>query len=126
MKRLTDDEKDRIAIMREAGKTYGQIAQAIGCSASSASWHCLLLGADPPNARKLATKIVGPAAMKRGDHEVRRFTAEEDEIILKKEAEGASVTEIASAVGRRWNSTRARLMTLARRDERNMEGGHSK
>jgi hypothetical protein len=49
---------------------------------------------------------------------VRRFTAEEDALLLQMEANGARYCEMCRALGRRHNSIIGRLATLARRDAR--------
>lgn len=113
----TDDEIERIVEMREHGKAFTEIAEALGCSAGSVQYHCLRLGIERPG------YLRGPcnyrsAVVQRGDHVLRRFTASEDEQLLALEAEGLNVAEIGRAIGRRPNSVHARLMTLARRQER--------
>jgi hypothetical protein len=109
---------DRIVAMREAGKTYEQIGRALGCSAKAVSWHCLRLGADSPRPTKLWDGIVGPPTFGRNGHTVRRYTVEDDALLLKLERQGLPIATIAQRMGRRWNSVKGRLMTLARRDER--------
>lgn len=118
IQRLTPEDFDRIVLMREEGRSYKEIALAVGCSQSAVSWHCLRLGADPPKPPKPVLEIRGPVATMRNGFPVRRYTADDDARILSMEAEGKSETEIARALGRRFNSIRRRLMTLARRDVR--------
>lgn len=117
-RRLTDTDFDRICTMREAGKSYEQIGRAIDCSAKAVSWHCLRLGADGPKQTKLWDGIVGPEVFYRNGHIVRRYTAEDDALLLALECQGFSVNVIAKRMGRRPNSVTGRLMTLARREER--------
>lgn len=117
-RRLSLEDKELICSMRERGKTYEQIGRRVGCSAKAVSWHCLQLGAEPPKRTKLWDKIQGPAVFSRNGHSVRRYTAEEDSILLDLERQGLPIGEIARRMGRRWNSVKGRLMTLARREER--------
>jgi hypothetical protein len=117
-RRLKQSDFDVIVEMRERGKTYEQIGNAIVCSASTVSWHCLRLGADPPKTWPSWKGIVGPAEFSRNGHIVRRFTAKEDELLIQLDLQGLSILKIAKRLGRPWNSTRGRLMTLARRDAR--------
>ena len=117
-RRLTETEIERLTELREQGLTLQAVAKRIGCSESTVYWQCLKLGVEPSKPRKLASDIVGPPVVVRGDHVVRRFTRDEDEKLLALEAEGLSETQIGRAIGRRYNSVRARLMTLARREAR--------
>lgn len=117
-RRFTDEQREQMANRREAGETLETIAQAFGCSASNVYWTCLALGADKPNAKPLPTTVLGPMVVQRKNGVVRRFTAEEHARLLALEAQGKGDTEIGKALGRRANSVRGRLMTLARRDAR--------
>lgn len=120
-RRLTAANFDTITEMRERGYSYEQIGREIGCSAKAVSWHCLRLGADPPKPAPLRPNYhLEHPVMKRGNHIVRAFTPDEDAKLLALEGEGKTLTQIGRALGRRWNSVRGRLMTLARRDERAM------
>lgn len=125
-KRYDQDTLERAAEMREGGATFKEIGAALNMSPSAASWHCLRLGADSPHCIQNVSETKGPAIMKRGNHIVRRFTAEDDATLLKMEADGASIAEMSRALNRRHNSIMGRLMTLARRDDRleqlSMEG----
>lgn len=119
------ERADMIAEMRERRMTYGQIANATGMSASNISWICLKYGIEKPGKRsKLGDN--GPSVMKRGNHEVRKFTAEEDAIIRAMGAEGQRATAISKVIGRKHNSVLGRMMTLARRDEREAEAAESR
>ena len=71
----------------------------------------------------LPTTCPGPVEMKRGNHVVRRFTPEEDALLLTLEAEGLSYTEIGRRLERPHTSISGRLMTLARHEERRAEAG---
>lgn len=115
---MTEQQRaDLIADMRERGKTYGQIARAIGSSPSNISWICLKYGIEKPG-KQPPLGDRGPMLIKRGNHQVRRYTPEEDAVIREMGAAGAKATPIARKLGRKHNSVLGRMMTLARRDER--------
>lgn len=115
---MTPDQLETIERMRTAGRSYQAIGNRIGMSPGCVSWYCLRHAIEPPNPRKPVEEIRGPLVMKRGGHEIRRFTADEDRLLQEWEKEGLSTHEIARRLGRRWNSTRGRSMILARRAER--------
>lgn len=117
-RRFTTEQHEGMAEMREAGRSYGQIALAFGCSESTAYWVCLKLGADRPNAKPLQPRALGPEVVQRNGHAVRRYSAEEDVQLLALAAEGKGESEIGRLMGRKPNSVRARLMTLARHEAR--------
>lgn len=116
---ITEDEGEIIAEMRERGRSFDAIAKRIGCSFGSVSWYCLKNGIDPPKPRALRPDAyVKHPVVKRGAHEVRLFTPEEDEQLIALERQGLRKSAIARALKRRPNSVAGRLMTLARREER--------
>lgn len=115
-KKHSEETCERAAEMREEGFTYKQIGDELGMSQASVYWHCLRLGADSPTSPPKTN--IGPLVTKRGDHTVRRFTPEEDAKMLEMEQAGATRSDIARALGRRHNSVIGRLLTLARKDER--------
>lgn len=115
---MTPAQCEKIADMRERGKSYRQIGLAIGLSPGAVSWHCLRQAIEPPNPRPPSSVIVGPLEVKRGDHVVRRFTPEDDALLLALHNQGFGIRTIGKRMGRRDNSVRGRLMCLARRDER--------
>ena len=117
-RRFNDAQREQMAERREAGQSYARIARAFGCSESNVYWICLALGADHPNAKPLSVEIRGPMVVLRNGHAVRRYTREEDARLLALEAEGNGDSAIGKILGRRPNSVRARLMTLARREAR--------
>jgi transposase len=120
---------DVIAEMAEAGARYAQIAHAlkrrfgVSVSDSAISWHVLRLGAEPDARTQVREVPDRPCVIRRGDHLVRRFTKAEDAALLALEAEGLSDTEIGKRLGRRCNTIRGRLMTLARHEARRERAG---
>lgn len=118
-RRLTPEDVDRIAAMRERGLTSGQIARELDCGIKTVEWHCLKLAVDPPNPKPLRLNhhLRNPV-VRRGHHVVRAFTPDEDARLVALRLEGRRLADIARALGRKENSIRGRLMTLARREER--------
>jgi DNA-binding CsgD family transcriptional regulator len=124
-KRFHDADYERMAELREGGLSNAKIAKQLGCSEGLVAWTCLKLGAEPAKlrARPLPDAIVGPVEMSRGNHVVRRFSAEDDAKLLQLSREGRRRSEIARQLGRKPNSVQGRLMTLARREARREEAG---
>lgn len=123
-RKLTADEIEQAAELRERGLTIGQIARKLSTpdrriSEGAISWHCLKLGADLPPARR-KNAATGRQPVRRGNHVVRPFTPEEDETLLRLASEGQGPTAIARQLGtnRKSNSITGRLMTLARHQAR--------
>lgn len=114
---LTDDQLDQIAEWREAGKTYKWIALRIGCSPGLVRWNCLKLGADDPKGPSRAPSNQ-PMITMRGGHVVRRFTEAEDAELLRLAEAGERNSVICRALGRRNNSVKGRLLTLAMNQSR--------
>lgn len=110
--RLTEEQMERAIAMRERGLGCDLIGKEFGVSGGAIRWRFLMLGVEPPKPARL--KPGGPTVMQRGDHLVRRFTDEEDKRLLELEAEGLNNTQIGRALGRKPNSVKGRLMTLAR------------
>lgn len=115
--KLTDEQIDRMARWREAGRSYAWIAQRLGMSAAAIRWHCLRVGADHPNGHTFPVSKM-PMVTTRGGHTVRRFTPDEDELILRRKNEGATNTQIARELGRKAHSVLGRLMTLGMHEDR--------
>lgn len=115
--RLTDQQKDRIRELREAGRSLGFIARRVSCSEGAASWYCLLNAIESPRTARNTRTVSQPAIVERGGFIV-RFSADEDEELLRLEAQGTRLSEIARALGRKRNTVLGRLATLARRDAR--------
>ncbi|RAK24078.1 helix-turn-helix resolvase-like protein [Salipiger aestuarii] len=120
-KRHSPEAIQRAVEMRECGKSIMQIVRATGMSRGAVYWHCLKLGADLPDGKKHPVGLRGPEVVTRGDHQVRRFSADEDEKLLRWAAEGVSRCEMGRRLGRPHNSVIGRLMTLARHSARQEE-----
>ena len=122
--RLTRAEIERAIAMRETGRSVSAIAGTIGCSEKALSWHFLKEAVDPPKppALRLDYHLRCPA-VRRGGHVVRAFTPEEDARLVAMDAQGLGMSAIGRALGRKSNSVRGRLMTLARREERALNAG---
>jgi DNA-binding CsgD family transcriptional regulator len=116
---VTPEQKDAMCEMRERGLSIETIARELELKAATVNWHCTKLAADPPAAKPLPEKIVGPVTMKRGNHTVQRFTPEDDARILAWRAEGIRNCDIARKLARRPHSVAGRLITLARREAHN-------
>jgi transposase-like protein len=119
---MSEQERaDRVAEMRERGATLEAIGRELGFSAGNINWICLKYGIEGPRKKKLGDR--GPLVVRRGNHEVRRFTPEEDAKITAMELAGKKRVDIARELKRKPNSILGRQMTLARRAERAMEEG---
>lgn len=121
---ITEELKAKIYLNREAGKSIGWISQRVGLSKGAIAWHCLRDGVESPKTRgKVITPRRPGAVEQRGNHVVRRFTAEEDAMLVRMAREGHGYTAIGRACTppRRPNSIKGRLMTLARHDARKEE-----
>lgn len=114
-RKYDDETRDHIAELRERGLSYKEISAKTGVKTSSISAICTLMGVVAPGA-KLPNHRPKKLTAHRGNHIVRRFTDEEDARLLSLEAQGFRYCEIARKLGRRPNSVKGRLMTLARRD----------
>ncbi|RUN77292.1 hypothetical protein [Sphingomonas sp. TF3] len=121
-RRLSDDQIDEMARLRERGWSSERIAahfgeQGVSISANAINWQCLRVGADAP--LKFQGRCTQPTEpYNRGGHIVRPFSAADDALLLTLEAQGINIAEIARRISRKPNSVKGRLMTLARRDAR--------
>ncbi len=115
---LTQQQKDFAAGKREASWSIERIARYLDVSPGAVAWHCLAMGADPPNAKPIDKTIRGPLVYMRNGRPVRRFTAIEDQELLALSLAGKTDHQIAKVMRRRHNSIRGRLMTLARHEAR--------
>jgi len=79
---ITDDQRDKVFAMREAGAKYVEIKAATGVSISGATWLCVQAGVEHPTK---APRFLPPGrpAFTRGGHTIRPYTAEEDALIQR-------------------------------------------
>lgn len=117
---LTQAERDIAAEMRERGLSCGRIARKLKCSEGAVSWAMLAMGVDPHADRTLPPVPTEPIIQYRASGAVRRFTIDEDDVLLSLEAQGLSANAIGKRLGRKANSVTGRLRTLARRAEREL------
>jgi len=117
-KKYSDDLLDQAASLRETGMPYAKIAKRLCMSHGAVYWHCLRLGADSPKKQPNRPLNLGPMEVDRSGHKVRRFTEEEDRKLVEMDLAGAKRCEMARALGRKHNSIKGRLMTLARHEAR--------
>lgn len=120
-RKLSEQQIVVMAELREKGWSLRRIANYFAArgttiSESALGWQCLRVGADLPPKRR--GRNFTPKPIVRNGHPVIPFTPEEDEKLLALEATGATHSQIARQLGRRQNSVRGRLMTLARADAR--------
>lgn len=124
--KLTPADIERAIALREGGMTLNKIGALVGVSGKALSWHFLKRAVDPPKPYALRPDyhLVCPKMERVGAdgkvHVVRAFTPEEDARITALSLEGLNHTDIGRAVGRKPNSVHGRLMTLARRAEREL------
>jgi hypothetical protein len=115
---ITSSQLEAIAEMRgEQGLSYNSIAQTLGLSVGAVSWWCLVSAIEKPGIPPRPVSR-GPMEVVRGGFVVRRFTADEDAVLLSMEASGANYGAISKGMKRNRSSIVGRLATLARRDER--------
>ncbi|WP_299671742.1 hypothetical protein [uncultured Roseobacter sp.] len=120
-RKITQKQIDQIAKFRERGWSVARIAEHMGISRGAVDWNCLKFGIESPKTEALvAGEYNGPMVCKRGNHVVRRFTKEEDVILMDMVEKGARLVDIGQRLGRPGNSIGGHLMTLARRDERQL------
>ena len=117
-RKYSDTLLNEAAQLREAGLSLAAIGTRLNIHRSAVQYHCLRLGADSPDAACKAPPASPPMEYSRNGHVVRRFTEEEDARLLRLEAEGLGIKEIARRLSRRPNSITARLVTLARHEAR--------
>jgi hypothetical protein len=125
---LSDDQLDELGELREQGKSLGQLAIVakarwdIDVHPNTLSWQMLRIGADLPPEKRKPTAPPRVMVAQRGNHSVRRFSPEEDRRLIELEGKGLNPSAIGRELGRKQNSVRGRLMTLARHDARQEEG----
>jgi hypothetical protein len=119
--KLTEEQWQDVAARYEAGEKPKALRAAYNISAGLMNWNMLRLGANPPGAKQLTQLAPGPMIVRRGNHVVRHFSGDEDRLIEQLATQGLSDTEIGHRSGRKPNSIRGRLMTLARQAARREE-----
>lgn len=117
-RRLTDDQLDAMADMRAAGQSYLTISRVFGCSESAIAWNCLRLGVEPDGVVRPVPVDRRPMVIDGANGPIRRFTPDEDHQLLEMAGAGRRYQEMAERLQRRWSSVYARLMVLARHDQR--------
>lgn len=122
MSKISTEQWDAAAMRYEAGEKPRRICKDLGISIGLFNWNMLRLGADPPGAKVLPARAPGPAVVKRNGFTVRHFSAAEDRALEELASEGFGDTAIGRQIGRRPNSVKGRLMTLARHAARREYG----
>jgi DNA-binding NarL/FixJ family response regulator len=120
----TQQQKDAIAEMREAGKSYKQISLKLNIPTGTVTHICLVYGIEKPNVKALKPLPSNVYTYMRNGKPVRGFTSHDDHILLKMERAGATITDICKRLNRGHNSIQARLAILARREERKLLCSH--
>ncbi|MFB0875489.1 MULTISPECIES: hypothetical protein [unclassified Sphingobium] len=123
--RLSDEQLDEMARLRERGWGPGRIAEhfthaGTPISGSSINWQCMRLGADAP-ARLRGRSSAPRETYWRNGRPCRPWTAEDDAKLIELEQAGVKLHIVAQRLGRANSSVRGRLLTLARRDARREE-----
>lgn len=119
---LSDLQIEEMAELYEAGWTYARIAEhftraGTPIHAATLHWQCMRVGADaPPHRWRTPTQPAAPYS--RGGRVVRPYTADDDALLNVLDQQGFAYAVIARRMGRKPNSIKGRLMTLARRDAR--------
>lgn len=128
--KLDEDQWQEVGAKYEAGERPRQLlpwileTYGVKVSASVFQWNMLRIGANPPGAKILPERAPGRAVVKRGNHIVRHFSAEEDALLRELAIAGVGNSEIGRKLGgRRSNSVRGRLLTLARIEARQEGAG---
>lgn len=116
---LTDAQIDEMARLRERGWGCKRIAEhflardGVRVSAGAINWQCMKAGADVP-VRLRGTFHTNLQAYRRGSHMVRPYSAEEDALLLQLDNQALPLSQIARRLGRKTNSVKGRMLTLAR------------
>lgn len=116
-RRLTEEQLEQMAEWREAGQSFEWIGSRLGLSAKAIRWQCLRVGADHPLGHTFPACKTPMVVMRKG-RAVRRFTPEEDALILRRQSEGARNADIARELGRWPHSILGRSMTLGMNADR--------
>ena len=122
---VSEEVKQDIATCREEGVTLDRIAKRFGLSRHHVDRVCLEMGAYPEVGKLGSGARLGQrnGIYVRNGREVRTFTREEDELMLKLSAQGMNKYQIAKRLGRTSNTVTQRFRALARH-EAAREAGH--
>ena len=120
--KLSPGEKARLLRLREErGWSYSKIATEFGMSRSGVEWQCLTAGVVAPQSRiKDFGARRGPLTVNcRDGRVIRRFTPEEDAVLLHRSLAGETPADIARShvPKRRPGVITYRLLALARMQE---------
>lgn len=110
----TQKQLDRMAELVEAGVPHHKIAEEMEATTGAVDWQLLRMGVTGPRSTKFSQN--GGSYLRHG-RVVRRFSSEEDKVLLELEAEGLGPYKIGCRIGRSHNSVMGRLATLARHDQ---------
>lgn len=109
---VTPEQIDQMTEYREAGKSTAWIARKLGLKLNTVDYHLRRLGVFPPGWTLKSTPVEGGSYWRNG-HLVRAFTPEDDALLLSLESQGLGFTAIGKRMGRKPNTIRARLTSLA-------------
>lgn len=122
-RKYTDDQIRKALELRLKGLSYGQIEMRTGMKASAVAWYCLFERVELPNGDIAAPRPALPMRYTRNGNIVRRFTAEEDIVVMRMTIEGKSAGSIARHLNRPRTSVKGRIATLARKSSRMTDKG---
>lgn len=111
MSKLTTEQVDEMAELREAGWSYARLSERYSVSAGAIHYRCLRVGAKSPRSQGARRDLVGGYGKGFGGI-TRRFSVAEDNKLLELARAGVKVAEIARKIERAPTSVRIRLLTL--------------
>lgn len=116
MTKMTPEQVDEMAELREQGWSYDRLAARYGVSPGAIHYRCLTVGALSPRARGI---IPGDRRRPRPGFggSCTPFSPDEDARLLQLARDGRPLATIATMLGRARTSTRIRLMTLELKSE---------
>jgi hypothetical protein len=117
MSKLSPEQVEQIAELRESGWSYGRLAMKFDVSDGAIHYQCLKQGAYSPRSRGRIDVSGQPPITAKDGRTQRRFTPAEDERLQALSCEGRTILEICKITGRAPTSVRIRLMTLALHEE---------
>lgn len=107
---LSDDQLARMLAWRRKNKSFNFIGQRLGCSISTVRYQCLVAGVVPEGVTPKPSKF--PMTFSRNGVLLRRFTDEEDAIVLSMLSAGSGPVEIGRALGRSSGTISNRILAL--------------